>query len=129
MYAIRSYYEQRLELIEPRTRFQRVPNTSAAAEQSPPPDDNGLEWVRISFKDEHDVQQTLASVEVPQQYDDVLAWLSQRCAPFSAQVLADQFPSIPFDELKRLLQVCTRGGLLKLLWFPAIDTKPASSVP
>ncbi len=121
--------EQRLELIEPRTRFQRVPNTSAAAEQSPPPDDNGLEWVRISFKDEHDVQQTLASVEVPQQYNDVLAWLSQRCAPFSAQVLAEQFPSIPFDELKRLLQVCTRGGLLKLLWFPAIDTKPASSVP
>lgn len=116
--------ERRLELIEPRTRFQRVPNTSAATEQNRPPEDNGLEWVRISFKDEHEVQQTLASVEVPRQYDEVITWLARQNAPFSAQTLAEQFSSIPFDELKHLLQVCTRGGLLKLLWFPAIDAKP-----
>jgi ribosomal protein L16 Arg81 hydroxylase len=118
--------EHRLELIEPRTRFQRVPNTSAAAEQNQSADNNGLAWVRITFKDEHDVQQTLASVEVPRQYDEVLAWLNQQHAPFSAQALTEQFPPIPFDELKHLLQVCTRGRLLKLLWFPA---NPAGAAP
>lgn len=111
--------ERRLELIEPRTRFQRVPNTGASTEPGRPSGDDGLAWIRISFKDEHDVQQTLASVEVPEQYSEVVAWLAQQQAPFSAQVLAEQFPAIAFDELKRLLQVCVRGGLLKLLWFPA----------
>jgi ribosomal protein L16 Arg81 hydroxylase len=111
--------EHRLELIEPRTRFQRVPNTSAVAEQNRSPEEDGLEWLRIRFKDEHDVQQPLASVEVPRQYNEVLVWLMQQHAPFSAQTLAEQFPSIPFDELKHLLQTCTRGGLLKLLAFPA----------
>ena len=100
-------------------RFQRVPNTSAVAEQNRSPGEDGLEWLRIRFRDEHDIQQPLASVEVPRQYNEVLVWLMQQHAPFSAQTLAEQFPSIPFDELKRVLQVCTRGGLLKLLTFPA----------
>ncbi len=118
--------EQRLELIDERTRFQRVPNTSTFVE--PERDEKEeLQWVRINFKDEHGVQHTLASVEVPRQYADIVDWLVEQDTPFSVQAMQARFQAIPFAELKQLLQVCARGGLLKLLWFPAIDTESASS--
>jgi hypothetical protein len=118
--------EQRLELIDERTRFQRVPNTSVSAEPAHG-DKDELQWMRINFTDEHGMQHTLASVEAPRQYTDIVAWLVEQDTPFSVQTLQARFPATPFAELKRLLQVCVRGRLLKLLWFPAIDTKSAST--
>jgi ribosomal protein L16 Arg81 hydroxylase len=116
--------EQRFELIDERTRFQRVPNTSVSAEPEGENQD-ALQWIRINFKDEHGLQHTLASVETPRQYADIIGWLAEQETPFSVQALQSRFPATPFAEVKRLLQVCTRGGLLKPLWFPAIDTKRA----
>ena len=116
--------EQRLALIDERTRFQRVPNTSVSAEP-PGEDQDELQWMRINFRDEHGMQHTLASVETPRQYADIIGWFAEQETPFSVQALQARYPATPLDELKRLLQVCARGGLLKLLWFPALDTKPA----
>ena len=117
--------EQRLEGIDERTRFQRVPNTSVSAERAGD-DQEALQWMRIHFRDENGMQHTLASVETPRQYADIIGWFAEQERPFSVQTLQARFPATPFDELKHLLQVCARGGLLKLLWFPAIDIKPAS---
>lgn len=118
--------EQRLEFIDERTRFQRVPNTNVFAEPAGE-DQDELQWMRINFRDEHGMQHTLASVETPRQYADIIGWLAEQETPFSVETLQARFPATPFAELKRLLQVCARGGLLKLLWFPAIDTKPTSA--
>ena len=49
----------------------------------------------------------------------VLSWLIERDAAFGAEELAAAFPDIPFDGLRKLLQSCAKGGLLRLLWFPA----------
>ena len=118
--------EQRLELIDEQSRFQRVPNTSVCAEPTPAEQEE-LQWMRINFRDEHGVEHTLASVEIPRQYAEIVAWLAEQTTPFDVQALQARFPKAPFAELKHLLQVCARARLLKLLWFPAINTEVASS--
>ena len=57
---------------------------------------------------------------LPREALPVLTWLSEQEAAFGADRLAAAFPEIPFDGLKKLLQGCTKGGMLRLLWFPAI---------
>jgi hypothetical protein len=56
-----------------------------------------------------------------------LGWLVEREAAFGADELAAAFPAIPFDGLKKLLRSCAKGGMLRLLWFPAIDRPKAGS--
>ena len=46
-------------------------------------------------------------------------WIVAQDAPFRADGLAARFPDIAFDGLRRLLESCARGGLVRLLWFPA----------
>ena len=72
-------------------------------------------------------EETLANLKVPQQAMTVLSWLVEREAAFGAEELAAAFPDIPFEGLKKLLQSCAKGGLLRLLWFPAIDRAEAQS--
>jgi hypothetical protein len=113
--------EKRLILLHHHSRFQRVPRTSVTPEQVRESENGPLQWLRISFRDENDAEQTLASIEVPRHYIDVMTWIAQQRMPFTIQDLETKFSTIGFDELKHLAEVCTRGGLLKLLWFPAID--------
>ncbi|MFQ5935028.1 MAG: JmjC domain-containing protein [Acidiferrobacterales bacterium] len=113
--------EHRIASIDRDSRFQRVPLTGVSVEKSTEPVADSLEWVRITMKDEHGIEHTLGSVEIPQQYRDVVSWLAERTTPFRAQTVAAEFPAIPFDDHKKLLELCTQGGLLKLLWFPSLD--------
>ncbi len=96
--------EQRLERIDERTRFQRVPNTSVSAE--PVGEDKGeLQWIRINFRDEHGMQHPLESMETPLQYADIVRWFAEQETPFSVQTFQARFPATPLDELKRVLKV------------------------
>lgn len=113
--------EKRLSLINHHTRFQRVPRTSVVPEQGKVSENAETQWVRVAFDNDRGLQETFASVEVPRRYMAVLDWISQQKVPFSVQALSRQFPAVPFEELKKVLEVSARGGLVKLLWFPAID--------
>ncbi len=114
--------EKRLALVDRHTRFQRVPRTGLVPEQGGSAAENAeTQWLCVTFDNDRGVQETLATIEVPRRYMAVLEWISRQNPPFSVQALSAQFPAVPFEELKQVLGVCARGGLVKLLWFPAID--------
>ncbi len=121
--------EKRLALIDQHTRFQRVPRTSVIVEQGSGSENPEMQWVRIVFDNDRDVQETFATVEVPRRYMATLEWISRHKLPFSVQALSAKFPAIPFEELKKVLEVCARGGLVKLLWFPASDGQTPREAP
>jgi hypothetical protein len=112
--------ERQLASIDQDSRFQRVPLAAVAFDNSTEPADSALEWVRVTMKDEHATEHTLGRVEVPRQYREVVSWLGAQAAPFSASLLASRFPAIPFEDHKKLLEICTQVGLLKMLSFPAL---------
>lgn len=59
---------------------------------------------------------------MPRQYLQVNSWLAEQDTPFDMHTVESRFPAIPFDEHKHLLQICAKGGLLKRLWLPSIDS-------
>jgi ribosomal protein L16 Arg81 hydroxylase len=113
--------EHRLASIDRNSRFQRAPLTGVSLDKPAEAVDDPLQWVRITIKDEHGVEHTLGSIEIPRQYAEVVSWLAAQSAPFRADTVAAKFPAIAFDDHKKLLELCTKGGLLKLLWFPSLD--------
>ncbi len=114
--------ERQLASIDQHSRFQKVPLAGVAFDNSTESADSALEWVRVTIKDEHAIEHTLGRIEVPRQYREVVSWLGARGAPFSADLLACHFPAIPFEDHKKLLEICTQIGLLKLLSFPALPS-------
>ncbi|HEX9771783.1 MAG TPA: cupin domain-containing protein [Kiloniellales bacterium] len=114
--------DMRLEKIDRLSRFQRIPDVTIATEpvlgeagEASPP------GVRIVRRPEDGSEETLANLKIPRQALEVLGWLVERDAAFGVDELAAAFPDIPFDGLKKLLKSCAKGGLLRLLWFPAIE--------
>ncbi len=111
--------DKRLEKIDRFSRFQRIPDVTIAT--GPMPGEAPQPGVRIVRRPEDGSEETLANLKIPRQALEVLSWLVERDAAFGADELAQAFPDIPFDGLKKLLKSCAKGGLLRLLWFPAID--------
>jgi hypothetical protein len=110
--------DRRLEKIDRASRFQRIPDVTVTT--APAPGEGTAPGVRIVRRPEDGSEETLATLKIPREALDILAWLSEREAAFGADELAAAFPDIPFEGLKKLLASCAKGGLLRLLWFPAI---------
>jgi hypothetical protein len=113
---------QRLTLIDQDSRFQRVPGTGVDYDEPKGPRGGELQWVRITIKDEHGTVRTRSSIEIPPPCLDMMDWLGKQSVPFAARALQSKFPAVPPDEQLRLLETCTRGGLLKLLWYSGSDS-------
>jgi hypothetical protein len=109
--------DKRLERIGLNSRFQRIPDVIIAT--APLPGEASQPGVRIVRRGEAGTEETLATLKIPHQALEVLAWLVEREAAFGADQLTAAFPDIPFDGLKKLLMSCAKGGLLRMLWFPA----------
>ena len=110
---------QRLASIDGKSRFQRVPNTAIS------PGILAGEPVKVGIvrRREGGTEKVLATLTVPRSGLDVLNWIVGQDAPFRADDLSARFPDIPFDGLKQLLEACPNGGLLKMLWFPALQDR------
>jgi hypothetical protein len=110
---------QRLASIEGNSRFQRVPNTAISTGTL------AGEQVKVGIvrRREGGNEKMQATLTVPHSGLDVLNWIVGQDAPFRADDLSARFPEIPFDGLKQLLEACANGGLLKMLWFPALQER------
>lgn len=117
--------EERITLIDRNSRFQRVPTAQISAEQQPELDNEALQLIQIIGADADGVQQKLLTIEIPRQYIDIVKWIAEQSMPFYAYAMESKFPEVPFDDQKRLLEVCVRGGLLALLWFPSLNDDAA----
>lgn len=117
--------DRRLQRIDRSSRFQRIPDVTIAT--GPAPGEAPQPGVRIVRRPEDGTEETLANLKIPQQALGVLDWLVERESAFGAAELAAAFPDIPFDGLRKLLASCAKGGLLRLLWFPAIGRPDAGT--
>jgi hypothetical protein len=110
---------QRLASIDGKSRFQRVPNTAIS------PGALAGEQVKVGIVRHREgaTEKVLATLTVPHSGLDVLNWIVRQDAPFRIDELSARFPDIPFDGLKQLLEACANGGLLKMLWFPALQDR------
>ena len=111
--------EQRLASIDGESRFQRIPNATISA-GTRSGDEVAVEIVRCH---EDGSEERLVTMTVPGLGLDVLNWIVAQDAPFRVDALAARFPDVPFDGLGRLLESCAKGGLLKMLWFPALGDR------
>jgi hypothetical protein len=117
--------EERITLIDRNSRFQRVPTAQISAEQQPESDNEALQLIQIIGADADGVQQKLLTIKIPRQYIDIVKWIAEQSMSFYAHAMESKFPEVPFDDQKRLLEVCVRGGLLALLWFPSLNDDAA----
>lgn len=111
--------DERFAYIDSSSRFQRIPNAAVVPEQQDGSDTTRS--MRITHSDEHNAEHTLVRIEIPKRHVDILNWLAAQDTPFHARDLQAQFPAFAFDEIKQLLEHCTRCGLLMLLCFPSIS--------
>ncbi|MFQ5566692.1 MAG: JmjC domain-containing protein, partial [Paracoccaceae bacterium] len=111
--------EQRLALIDRESRFQRIPNAAIVAGT---PSAEAVE-ADIVHRQEDGSEQRLATLTVPSLGLDALNWIAAQDAPFRMDALAAEFPAIPFDGLRRLLESSAKAGLVKMLWFPALGDR------
>lgn len=113
--------EKRLAHIDSSSRFQRIPNAGVILERQDGSESNTTQRMRITLRDEHNIEHTLMNIEIPAQHVDVVNWLATRDTPFRTRDLQAQFPEIASSEIKQLLENCARCELLTMLWFPSID--------
>ncbi len=113
--------EKRLAHIDSSSRFQRMPNAGVILERQDGSESNTTQRMRITLRDEHNIEHTLMNIEIPAQHVDVVNWLAARDTPFHTRDLQAQFPEIASSEIKQLLENCARCELLTMLWFPSID--------
>ncbi len=113
--------EKRLAHIDSSSRFQRMPNAGVILERQDGSESNTTQRMRITLRDEHNIEHTLMNIEIPAQHVDVVNWLATRDTPFRTRDLQAQFPEIASSEIKQLLENCARCELLTMLWFPSID--------
>ncbi len=113
--------EKRLAHIDSSSRFQRMPNAGVILERQDGSESNTTQRMRITLRDEHNIEHTLMNIEIPAQHVDVVNWLATRDTPFRTRDLQAQFPEIASSEIKQLLGNCARCELLTMLWFPSID--------
>jgi hypothetical protein len=106
---------ERLRRMDRGTRFQRQAGARMVFEQG-----QGAEMVEIRVAGTNAGEQVTVKMNVPPGYSEVFRWLSESRVAFSAGDLADRFTDVAFEQLRRILDVLTRGKYLRLLWFPQL---------
>jgi hypothetical protein len=106
---------ERLRGMDRGTRFQRQAGARMVFEQG-----QGAELVEIRVAGTNAGEQATVKMNVPPEYSGVFRWLSESRVAFSAGELADRFTDVPFEQLRKILDVLTRGKYLRLLWFPQL---------
>jgi hypothetical protein len=106
---------ERLHNMDRGTRFQRQAGARMIFEQGP-----GAELVEIRVSGANTGERATLKMNVPPEYSAVFRWLSESRVAFSAGELADRFADVPFEQLRKMLDVLARGQYLRLLWFPQL---------
>jgi ribosomal protein L16 Arg81 hydroxylase len=106
---------KRLDQIDEKTRFQRIPDAvlEARADKSP----QGLSVVSIRLGHSESSARTSARLEIRADILAVVRWIEQQYKPFIASDVQAAFPKLAFQELKKILAALTRAQYIKMFWF------------
>lgn len=116
--------EQRLAAITKKSRFQKSPHSRVETEISVAMKNNSHEALAIKISDPNYGERVTARLEIPPQAAAALRWVGDRQVPFTAGELASRFPALAFAEHQKILKIAAEKGLVKMLWFPALDLAP-----
>ena len=122
LFRIRMTSEQLLGEVTRSTWFQRIPHRYVSPQQVAMPRDDITQFIEIQERDDQQREATFNGMELPQSLVHIVEWFGNRDEPFSAAMLNDQFKPLPFDVHQQLLEMGTRAGLLKVLWYPVLNS-------
>ncbi|MDY0747675.1 cupin domain-containing protein [Paucibacter sp. R3-3] len=108
---LRTDDEQRLQQIDARTRFQRIPGASLDLEPAAP----GALTLTVRARDADWIERTTLQRPVGAALAPALRWLSARDAAFDLATLQREVPGLRADSGPPLLAGLVQAGLLKLL--------------
>jgi len=117
-------------LLQPATPQSVAPLTDASRLQKVPM--ARLDYARLDGRrlaltvtawDQEWIERTTLATEAPAPAADLLDWLARTDAPFGAAAFYRHFPALPQRDKQQLLELLTRAGFLRLLWFPALAQK------
>lgn len=109
---------ERLKHIERKTRFQRNLGTRIEFDRGA-----DVDHLRVKLWDRDNGERTTLKMQVPSAFSPVFEWLATSKVAFPAGELADRFAVVPFPRHQEILNVLTRAGFLKLLWFPQLPKR------
>jgi ribosomal protein L16 Arg81 hydroxylase len=119
--------KRRISLMNTRSRVQRTPNTKLILD-SPPPgsaeEDSLLAKIEIN---DRSTKQIMSEIEMPSRCAPILHWIDERQSSFQISELAAKFSELTEDQHLQLIQTLTGAGLLKVLWFPKLESTHADS--
>lgn len=119
--------KRRISTMSVQSRVQRTPNTSLIL-VSPPADsteeDSLLAKIEIN---ERSTKQIVSEIEMPSRCGPILHWIDERRGSFKVSELAAKFSELTEDQHLQLIQTLTGAGLLKVLWFPKLETRHADA--
>ncbi len=106
---------RRLDQINEKTRFQRIPDAVLEVETNKSP--QGLSVVSIQLGHTESSTRISARLEIPPEVLAVFLWIAERRQPFTGADVQKAFPQAPFAELKKILATLTRAQFIKMFWF------------
>ncbi len=106
---------KRLDQINAKTRFQRIPDAVLEVETDKSP--QGLPVAIIRLGHSESTSRVSARLEVPPEALAVFRWIAEQRQPFTGAEVQQAFPQAPFAELKKILATLTRAQFIKLFWF------------
>ena len=122
LFRIRMTTDQLMGEITRNTWFQRIPHRYVPPQQVAEPRDNVTQFIEIHEQNALKTETAFNGMELPQSLVQIVEWFGNRDEPFSANILNEQFTNIPFDVHRELLKMGTSAGLLKVLWYPVLDS-------
>ena len=118
---------RRISELNLNSRVQRTPNTRLFLGDPPPDsteDDSLLARVETH---ERGTKRITSEIEMPSRCAPLLHWIDQKRGSFQISELADKFHEITEDQHLQVIQLLASAGLLKVYWFPKLETTHASA--
>jgi len=106
---------RRLGNIKRATRFQRDLGAYMTFEP-----EQGARLLNVMTWTREEGEKNTLKMRVPSPYVPILEWFAETEIAFSAGDVADRFPDVPFEQHQKILDVLTRAGYFRLLWFPRL---------
>ena len=107
----------RVELMDADTRLQRAPNARVTVTDPRADEDARLKVIEVRVQEDEFGERTGVRMGILPAAVPLFEWLGESRAPFTAGELATQFTVPGAADIKAILEVCVKAGLLKILYF------------
>jgi ribosomal protein L16 Arg81 hydroxylase len=109
---------KRLDTINDKTRFQRIPDAVLEVEANKSLQDMSVVSIRLGHSDSS--ARISARLEILAEVLAVFRWVDVQTKPFTGADVQAAFPKLASEELKKILATLTRAQFIKMFWFATL---------